>query len=496
MTGTCFFIGACYSSFIQKIAKAVQMKNSYVPILEQLIIQSEQERFSFHVPGHKNGKLFINKARPYFSSILKIDSTELTNLDDLHAPVGIIKEAETLAAKLYGSKRTFFLVNGSTVGNLAMVLATCKEGDTVLVQRNCHKSVMNACRLAKVQPVFLTTEMDDKSNIATGISEETLKIALEAFPQAKALVLTYPNYYGMTYPLKPLIDIAHEKGVAVLVDEAHGAHFTLGAPFPPSALDLGADVVVHSAHKTLPAMTMASFLHVHERSIVSEESVHQYLTMLQSSSPSYPLMASLDVARSYVASLDATRIDEIITSHAKFCEQLAKIPQWKVLQSDDPLKITLQTNCEASGIELQCRLEEQGIYVELADESHLLLVLSLAPLTEIEEIVAQMKEAVCDLPLRKEPLSFASLTLPPYTKLELTYKEMEEARKKRVPFMKAKGLIAAETIIPYPPGIPYIMEGERLSIEKIEKTMEMIRTGVRFQGNEDVLAQGIKIFER
>lgn len=475
------------------------MKQRNIPLLEQLIKQTEKEQFSFHVPGHKNGALLIENGKRFFSPLLKMDSTELTDLDDLHAPEGVIKEAEQLAAELYRSKKTFFLVGGSTVGNLAMVLASCKDGDTVFVQRNCHKSVMNACRLAKVHPVFLTAQTDETTGFATGICQETLEAALRAFPQAKALVLTYPNYYGMTYPLKPVIDLAHEKGLAVLVDEAHGAHFTLGAPFPPSALDLGADVVVHSAHKTLPAMTMASFLHVHKESIVKEEDIRMYLTMLQSSSPSYPLMASLDVARSYVASLDKNRVQKIVESHENFRKQLQKIRQWKVIAASDPLKITLQSRCEATGFELQERLEEKGIFVELANEHHLLLVLPLAPLEEVMdvcELLNRMKEAVGELPMKKEPLKLLELSLPPYTELELTYKEMETKQKVRVPLKEALGSIAAETIIPYPPGIPFIMEGEPLTEEKVEALLAMKKSGVRFQSEKDVFVSGIKIFER
>lgn len=476
--------------------KAVFMKKYDLPLFSQLNIQSEKERFSFHVPGHKNGEVFLSAGRKFFSPILAIDSTELTDLDDLHDPHGVIQEAERLTAQLYRSKRTFFLVGGTTVGNLAMVLAACDEGDTIFVQRNCHKSVINACRLSGVNPVFLTTETDPTTGFSTGISEKTLQIVLEKFPHAKALVLTYPNYYGMTYDIERLIQLAHQHDVAVLVDEAHGAHFTLGEPFPPSALDLGADVVVHSAHKTLPAMTMASFLHIHHDSLVSEETVATYLQMLQSSSPSYPLMASLDLARAYVAELNATKIAEITTSVTTFRKELANIPQWRIVHSEDPLKITLQTQCMASGIKIQKRLEDRGIYVELADEMHVLLVLPLAPIKEQRKIIALMKDAVIDLPLNHEQKLFEKLELAPYTKLELTYQQMKAAKKKRIPLNEAPGCIAAEAIIPYPPGIPFIMEGERMSEEKVEKIYAMQQSGVRFQGNEDVVVNGIKIFER
>jgi arginine/lysine/ornithine decarboxylase len=233
-------------------------KQTRIPLYEALIHYKNTNEISFHVPGHKSGVVLNQQSQNIFKELLKIDATEISGLDDLHSPEGVIKEAEELLAALYQVKKSFFLVNGSTVGNLAMILSVCEKDDVILVQRNCHKSVLNAIKLAKARPVFLEPEYNSEWKTSTGVAEKIVEKAISLYPNAKAVVLTYPNYYGMVYDLKSIIDLAHLKNIPVLVDEAHGPHFIIGEPFPASAIQLGADMVVHSAHKTLPAMTMGS----------------------------------------------------------------------------------------------------------------------------------------------------------------------------------------------------------------------------------------------
>ena len=310
--------------------------------------------------GHKNGLLFSEKAKASFKELLKLDVTELTGLDDLHAPEGVIMESEQLLAELYGVQTSYFLVNGTTVGNLAMIMATINDGDTVLVQRNCHKSVQNGLKLVNANPVFLSPEFDEDWNVAGGLSYETCYSAITAFPDAKALIVTYPNYYGMVYELKRVITLAHEYGIPVLVDEAHGAHFIAGSIFPVSAVELGADVVVQSAHKTLPAMTMGSFLHFNSK-LISEDLIKDYLHMLQSSSPSYPIMASLDLARSYLGTLSNAELLSLKNQITNFKKQLATINGIRVLDysggQGDLLKVTIQSTSADSGFDLQKKLK-------------------------------------------------------------------------------------------------------------------------------------------
>ncbi len=277
------------------------MNQENIPLWNQLQKHASHQPLSFHVPGHKNGFLAGGEGADYFKHILKLDATELSGLDDLHSPEGVILEAQELLAGLHGVSKSFFLVNGSTAGNLAMVLSAAEEKETVLVQRNCHKSILNGITLAKAKPVFLAPEFNEEWGVAGGVALETVKEAIRQYPDAKAIILTYPNYYGMVYDLENIIQCAHDHGIPVLVDEAHGAHLIGGSHFPASAVQLQADLTVQSAHKTLPAMTMGAYLHFNSR-FIKEEKVSNYLGILQSSSPSYPIMASLDLARAYLAS--------------------------------------------------------------------------------------------------------------------------------------------------------------------------------------------------
>src|SRR5699024_6779739 len=213
------------------------------PLFTKLKEFSEQKAVSFHVPGHKNGTIFPESAHAYFAKILQIDLTELTGLDDLHAPREMIKEAEQLTANYFQADHSFFLVGGSTAGNLAMILATTGPGEKIIIQRNCHKSIMNALELAKANPVFIAPKFNQKLQRYTHPDLVGLKKVIKNHSDAKAIVLTYPDYFGNTFALKEIIAYAHQHDMAVLVDEAHGVHFSLGEPFPPSSLKLGADVV-------------------------------------------------------------------------------------------------------------------------------------------------------------------------------------------------------------------------------------------------------------
>lgn len=268
------------------------------PIIEGLERFRQQQNISFHVPGHKHGEL--SHLPQAFKDVMRYDVTELSGLDDLHYPEEMILEGENLLADTYGATKSFFLVGGSTVGNLAMIYATCNKGDTIIVQRNAHKSIFHAIELVGAKPIFVSPLWDERTMSATHVTYRDLKEAVENYSEAKAVVLTYPTYYGMTSnEIQQQIAYCHERGIPVLVDEAHGAHFNACTLFQLSALTLGADVVVQSAHKTLPAMTMASFMHV-KSELIEADKIHHYLRMLQSSSPSYLLLASLDDARYYV----------------------------------------------------------------------------------------------------------------------------------------------------------------------------------------------------
>ena len=470
------------------------MNQLNAPLYQALTKHMEKSPVSFHVPGHKNGQITPDE---FFEQFLKIDVTELTGLDDLHDPEGPILEAETLLSELFATKRSFFLINGSTVGNLAMIMAACGTGDTVLVQRNCHKSVMNGLSLAKARPVFLEPEYDIDWKVASGISLETVKSAIQLHPDAKAIILTYPNYYGMTYPLKEIIDHAHEKQIPVLIDEAHGPHFILGEPFPASATQLGADVVVQSAHKTLPAMTMGSYLHFNSK-LIDLKRITEYLHLLQSSSPSYPIMASLDLARRYLAAYNDQDVLFLKNRIDSFKAHLGKIPAIRVMEQmqADPLKVTIQTNCALSGLEIQRLLEADGIFTELADPNNVLFILPLLKENHpypLEETAEKIQRVLKEFPLvRKQKVQHQ--TDKKISELAISFEEMENYNKFDRSIRSSLNYISAETIIPYPPGIPLLLKGEQITEHKIDNLMALMEAGARFQGGASLEEGTIKVF--
>lgn len=454
------------------------------PLVQKLVEFKETNPVSFHVPGHKNGTLSGLPAE--LRSALSYDFTELNGLDDLHQPDGVIAEAERKLTMLYHADKSFFLINGSTVGNLAMIYATCREGETVIVQRNAHKSIFNAIELTGARPVFVTPEWDHQMKIAGSVTAIQIQEALGIYPETKAVILTYPTYYGTTGDqLESIISICHEQNIPVLVDEAHGAHFVIGKPFPKSALAMGADIVVHSAHKTLPAMTMASFLHVKSK-FISIEKVAHYLQMLQSSSPSYLLMASLDDARAYAESFTAEDMDVFFRNRNKMIERLNEIPKLLLIEPADFLKLILRVS-GYSGFTLQKALEGQGIYAELADPYQVLFVLPLVKEEQhnlIEEIAVKIEYAVkCLENVQSKindfdsPIVINTISVPCYTS-----RDLERFKVDWIPYEIAIGMVAAGSIIPYPPGIPLLLAGERVTEEHIRVLGELVGMEANFQG--------------
>lgn len=471
--------------------------NNDRPIVQALKKFVADDPQSFHVPGHKNG--LLSNLPNEIKRALKYDVTELTGLDDFHHPEEAIQQAEQLLASTYGASRSFFLVNGSTVGNLAMIYATCEKGDTVLVQRNAHKSIFHALELVGVNPVYVSPKWDIKSQTAGCIDLKTLKQAVASYPDAKAAIFTYPTYYGVTADdLAEQIELCHAYQIPVLVDEAHGAHLTVSEELPSSALELGADIVVQSAHKTLPAMTMASFIHM-KSSLVSEQKVNRYLRMLQSSSPSYLLLASLDDARSYVTNYTETDYAYFIEKRQQFIESLTMATDLQVVEVNDSLKLLVRAP-GYTGFQLKEALEKFHVYVELADAKQVLLILPLLKQGDSYSIVDicnnRMKEAYTHLKNfpcienTDEIESFETITI---TQTEYSFEEIEKAEKEWIPYMRAIGRIAATTIIPYPPGIPLLVQGEKITGAQISQLEELLAIGAMFQGDHRLQEKLIQV---
>jgi arginine/lysine/ornithine decarboxylase len=457
------------------------MPQNRTPLMDAVQQVIKKNPISFHVPGHKHGQLFDGASLAFKQHLLQYDLTELNGLDDLHAPEAAIMESQQLLTKFYRTKASYYLVNGSTAGNLAMILATFREGDRVLVQRNCHKSVLNGLELVKANPVFIAPTYDETYGVPRGVNVRTVREVWKQYDDIKGIILTYPNYYGMIYELKDIIDFAHEQHVPVLVDEAHGPHFVLGSPFPKSALQLGGDIVVHSAHKMLPAMTMGSFLHINSDR-VSKERIEHFLSILQTSSPSYPIMISLEWSRLYLEQYSLEDIEYTMNMVTTFTNEIKKMDGFDILLGDDPLKLLLRAE-GYSGFELQAFLEDYGIYSELADPYHVLWIFPLLkkehtyPLHRVIDVLARLPKKTM---FKRRVNKFF---IQQVTELAVPIHQQQLETGEWVPLKKAIGQIADGMIIPYPPGIPLLLRGERITEEIIVEIEQLLMEGCHFQGS-------------
>ncbi|MCR2807175.1 aminotransferase class I/II-fold pyridoxal phosphate-dependent enzyme [Paenibacillus soyae] len=487
----------------------------HAPLYQALVNHASKDPVSFHVPGHHGNEALqyalnmldkqeeaINR---HFGPLLALDVTELSTTDDLHHPESSIKEAQALAAECFGAEDTYFLVGGSTSGNLALILAVCDPGDIILVQRNVHKSIINGLKLANAKAVFLTPERESITGLATVPSLLETEKAIIRYPEAKAVFLSTPNYYGMSVNMERYAELCHRNGIPLLIDEAHGAHYGFHPELPASAIQAGADAVVQSTHKTLTAMTMGAMLHV-RGSLLSRGRLKDTLAMIQSSSPSFPIMASLDISRAIAQQLGPDLFRESIEAVRLFRQWLKEessrltVPEREDSPvrsiSYDPLRILLMDRDGLlSGYEIQQELERHGCYAEMADPKYSLLVVgphaARGAIPRLQEAIlhinakyaercdSAMAEPIQSLDLMDEDIS--SVSEP----VAFARHGMSGKGARRVHLQDARGQLSGEMVIPYPPGIPILYTGERITNHHISQIEWLARTGARFQGAED-----------
>jgi len=446
------------------------------PIMEALSDYAGVTRF--HMPGHRGGPgadlsiMSLMGAQAFFN-----DVTGVLGLDDLHEPHGCILEAERLAAEAFGADRTFFTVNGTSSAIQAMVLASLNKGDTVIIPRNVHKSILSAIILAGVRPVFVNASFDRYLGFAQGVDEGSVARCLAENPSAKAALLVNPTYYGTAVDLSPIADLLHEHGVVLLVDEAHGPHFRFHPRLPKPALDAGADAVAQGAHKILGALTQASMLHLKGTRIdpARMKAMFQFLT---TTSPSYLLMASLDSARRQMAvhgrqlldyAIDlAERLRAAVNDVAglySFGEEALCRPGAEFL---DPTKVSITVReLGITGYQAEKFLRyECGIQVEMSDLYNVLVIVSFGNTeADVARLLAGLRSLVIavrrgDLPKDLVSAQKSIPDLPPIPKMALLPAKAVEAPYERVPLEDAWDRVSAEVVTIYPPGIPILYPGE------------------------------------
>lgn len=450
-------------------------------LYDGLVSYSESDYYGFHMPGHKRNRNVTGAGLPY-----EIDITEIDGFDDLHHARGILQRAQERAAKVYHAEETHFLVNGSTAGILSAILGSTQRGDKILAARNCHKSVYHAIYMNELEAVYLYPRFDTERELNGAVEAEDVRAALRQNPGIRAVMLTSPTYDGVVSDVGRIAEIAHEYGIPLIVDGAHGAHFGFHPYFPEHANMQGADVVINSVHKTLPALTQTALLHLNGP-YADREEIRRYLHMIQSSSPSYVLMASIDEC---IRVLDE-RGEEIFDAYVDLLKEtrmrLKELKHLRLLETDDASKFVISvkgTNC--SSRELNRRLlEKYHLQMEMTAGSYVLAMTSVGDTRKgMERLVRALLEIDAELSADDTRDRSGRFELP---RPEQVYTSAETARnvenvKKCVLWEQCAGFISAEYAYLYPPGIPLIVPGERVSDSVVELLCEYRKMGFEIEG--------------
>lgn len=441
------------------------------PLIQALNEYISDGRTIMHMPGHKGGKAFNEDFK---NNAILYDLTELPGLDNFHEPDGVIQKSMKACSKAFGSLKSYYLVNGSTSGIHAMLLSTLKKGDKLLVDRNCHISVINGLILFGIEPVFVMPEYSKSFNMLLPAGTDAWEKAISDNPDVKGAFVTTPDYYGFCQPLYQLSNLLHDKGKLLLVDEAHGAHFVFSPKLPKTALEQGADLCVQSFHKTLPALTQTAVLHIGSKRI-DPKKVQRVVSMLTTTSPSYTIMASADYARDFTERTGSEMYDKLIDLLSKLKNELAEMKNLRVVPDNisgfkrDPTRIVIDTSyCNISGYELYEQLfNDYGISAEMSDRYHVVFILTMADniddikslknaLIHVDKICMRTTEKSClSIPFSSNKCSIPDL----FDYLDFSGE---------IPLEHAQGYVSAGMVTPYPPGIPILCPGEEITKEHIQ----------------------------
>ncbi|HZX21795.1 MAG TPA: aminotransferase class I/II-fold pyridoxal phosphate-dependent enzyme [Clostridia bacterium] len=467
------------------------------PIIDKLLQLNKQNMVSFHMPGHKNGRIYDKVLYKNFKDILyKLDTTEIEGTDNLHNAKEMIKESQQKARRIFKSEETFFLINGSTSGIYSMIMAATSPGDKILIDRNCHQAIINACILGDLAPVYVYPDMDEKWGIAMEVSPDDIETQLIKHNDIKAVVLTYPTYYGIVCNLKKVEKIVHKYDKMLLIDEAHGAHLGLNKDLPLPALSCGADAAVQSTHKTLPSFTQSSMLHI-QGNRIDRDRLRFMLRIHQSSSPSYLLLSSLDFAVMVYETKGKCLMGDLLENIRDFRQKIKEtdgidimgndVMENKDFKSMDITRLWIGIK-NITGYELERRLRENfNIQMELSNRYGVLGVASIANTRyDFDKLLNALKEISEDAEgKRTEQLQNSVFRgNPAFENIEQVFTPREALYKsrKKILFEKSQGCISGEYIIPYPPGIPLVVPGERISDEIIQQVMSIIDGGGEILG--------------
>lgn len=477
------------------------------PLFDGLLNHIQSKPIPFHIPGHKNGQGMEPAFRDFIGeNTLSIDLINISPLDDLHHPTAMIKEAETLAADAFGAEHTFFSVQGTSTPIMAMVMSVCKPGDKIIVPRNIHKSVTSALIFSGAIPIFVHPELDTSLGIAHGITPTSVEHALRQHPDAKAVFVINPTYYGVACDLKQIVDISHRYNIPVLVDEAHGVHIHFHDQLPVSAMAAGADLAATSVHKLGGSMTQSSVLNL-QGNLVSREHVQAILSMLTTTSTSYILLSSLDAARKHLKLKGQTLIETTIKRANDLRKAINALeylycPGTDILGTNatysyDPTKILVSVKqLGLNGYDVETWLREHyHIEVELSDMYNILCIITPG---DSDETINYLLRALTKLVETYKPQAFEKkiqVSAPPIPALQMSPRDAFYSDTETIPLKEAVGRVSAESIMVYPPGIPIFIPGEIINKESLDYIDANIKAGLPVQGLEDDTLKTIHVIK-
>ena len=464
-------------------------------LYDKLAMYSRGDYYPMHMPGHKRNKALVSMVNPY-----EIDITEIPGFDNLHDSQGVLLELSNRISSLYKAEKSYPLINGSTGGIIAGISAATNRGDSVLLARNCHKSVYHGIALKELAPIYIYPEFSTEESINCGISPEKINKMLITHNNIKLVIITSPTYEGVVSDIKTISKVVHNHGAVLLVDEAHGAHFGFDYRFPESAVTLGADIVIQSLHKTLPSFTQTAVIHCNNHKLC--RSLEKYLAIYQTSSPSYVMMAGIDKCISLLEDRSKALFDDYYCRLEEFHQAVNQLNNLKVISNEivgsnnilklDPSKITVLTKGvlfkgqPLNGHQLgEILLDKYHIIVEMVARDYILGMTSIADTNEGLErfangLIEIDKELTTDLISdRNKSINIIKPFQPyqvmtPYNAMELETELIE--------LQSCQGRISADIITLYPPGIPLIVPGERIDLGFIQYIEDSIKEGLTVTG--------------
>lgn len=479
------------------------MTQENAPIYEALLRYREERIVPFDVPGHKHGKGNPELTEFLGQTCMEVDVNSMKPLDNLIHPVSVIKDAEQLAAEAFGAKHCFFMINGASSAVQAMIMSLCKAGDKIIMPRNVHRSAINALIVSGIIPVYVDPGVNSQLGIPLGMSVSSVERAIKENPDAKAVMVNNPTYYGVCSDIKAIVKLAHEHNMAVLADEAHGTHLYFGEDMPISAMAAGADFAAVSMHKTGGSLTQSAFLLVGESAQVSIGHVRAVINLTQTTSASYLLMTSLDITRRNLATRGKEMCRKMSESVEYAREEINKIGGYYAYASElcngddfyafDRTKLSVYTrDIGLAGIEVYDILRDSyDIQIEFGDVGNILAIITAGDRwKDIERLVSAMSEIKRRFSRDKAGM-FDHEYINPTVKLsphDAFYSEQVT-----VPISESAGRVSGEFVMCYPPGIPIIAPGELITPEIIAYIAYCKDRGCFMTGTEDMNIEYIKV---